>query len=369
MTERLKHDPRYQLVKREKISFSQAMAIRAIALVLSLIVCAIVIVMITKMNPFHVYAGIWDGALGTTRRMWITIRDSAILLCVSLAILPAFKMRFWNIGAEGQILVGALATAALMIYGKNLPSAVLFTLMPLCAILAGMLWGFIPAYFKANWNTNETLFTLMLNYIAMQLVAFAITFWENPKGSNSVGLINMPTKSGWIPNVFGNSYIFPVLIVLLLLVLIYIYINFSKQGYEIAVVGESENTAKYAGINVKKVILRTMMISGGISGIAGFLLVSGVGHTISTSLSGGRGFTAIIVAWLGKLNPFAMTFVAFFLIFMQKGSIQIATQFKLNESASDIITGIILFFILGCEFFIQYRFEKRHPSSQEAVKA
>ena len=149
---------------------------------------------------------------------------------------------------------------------------------------------------------------------------------------------------------------------------LYVYMQFSKQGYEIAVVGESENTAHYAGINVSRVIIRTMAISGGIGGLAGYLLATGVGHTISTGLAGGRGFTAIVVAWLGKLNPFAMLLVAFFLVFMEKGAIQIATQFNLNENASDILTGVILFFILGCEFFINYRIELRQHAREE-VKA
>ena len=369
MSSIIQKEPRYQLVKRERISFAKATLIRLIAILSSLIVCGLIIVALTGMNPLNVYLGIWDGAVGTSRRLWITLRDSAILLCVALAIMPAFKMKFWNIGAEGQVLIGALATAAVMIYGHALPTPLLYILMPLCSIVAAMLWGMIPAIFKAQYNTNETLFTLMLNYIAIQLVAFSIVFWESPKGSNTVGLINMKGKIGWLPSVGSNSYLFPILVVIALLLVVFVYMKYTKQGYEISVVGESENTARYAGINVKKVIIRTMMISGGICGIAGFLLVSGVGHTISTSISGGRGFTAIVVAWLGKLNPFAMTLVAFFLVFMQNGSIQIATTFKLNESASEILTGIILFFILGCEFFIQYRIERRKNVLEGGVKA
>ncbi len=360
-------EPRFHIVKRDQIGFVKACLIRLFAIVLSLIVCAIVIVALTGMNPFNVYLGLWDGAVGTSRRMWITFRDSAILLCIALAILPAFKMRFWNIGAEGQVLAGATATAAVMIYGATLPSWQLYTLMVVASVLAGVVWGLIPALFKAQWNTNETLFTLMLNYIATQFLAFCIVFWENPQGSNSVGLINTTTKAGWLPSVFDNSYLLPVLIVLGIMVVLYVYMQYTKQGYEIAVVGESENTARYAGINVKSVIVRTMAISGGICGVAGFLLVSGSAHSVSTTISGGRGFTAIVVAWLGKLKPLPMLLVAFFLVFMEKGSIQIATQFNLSESASEILTGIILFFILGCDFFINYRIERR--SKQEELKA
>ena len=243
----------------------------------------------------------------------------------------------------------------LMVNCSSLPNGVLLPLMLLAALAAGALWGLIPAFFKANWNTNETLFTLMMNYIAMQVVTFCVVFWENPAGSNSVGIVNASTKAGWLPALFGLNYGWNLVLVLSLTVLVYVYLRYSKQGYEIAYVGQSENTARYAGISVKKVILRTMAISGAMCGLAGFMLVSGASHTISTSTAGGRGFTAIIVAWLSKLNTFTMAFVSFFLVFLQKGASQIATQFNLNENASEIITGIILFFILGCEFFINYR--------------
>ena len=361
-------EPLFHVVKRDNPGFLRGAAVRLAAIVLALIVCAVIIVMLTGMNPISVYAALWDGAVGTSRRMWITLRDAAILLCIGFAVMPAFRMKFWNTGAEGQVLVGSLATAAVMIYGKALPSWAMYTLCPLAGIAAGIIWGVVPALFKAKWNTNETLFTLMLNYIATQLVAFCIIFWETPKGSNSVGLINMKGKIGWLPKVGGNDYLLPILIVLGLALILFVYMRYTKQGYEVSVVGESENTAHYAGINVGRVIVRTMAICGGIAGIAGYLLTAGVGHTISTGLAGGRGFTAIVVAWLGKLNPFAMMLVAFGLVFMEKGAIEIASQFNLNENASEILTGVILFFILGCEFFIKYRLEFR-KHEKEAVKA
>lgn len=353
-------EPFVHISKREDMPFAKAVMVRLIAVLLSLIVCAFVIFILTKLNPVEVYKAIFSGAVGTNRRLWATIRDSLILLCVAIGLTPAFKMRFWNIGAEGQILVGGCVTAAVMIYGgDSMSTGMMFTVMIIASIVAGMIWGLIPAIFKAIWNTNETLFTLMLNYVAMQIVTFCIVFWENPAGSNTVGIINSKTKLGWLPPLFGLTYGWNVVIVLILTVGMYIYLKYSKQGYEIAVVGESENTARYVGISVKKVIMRTMAISGAICGLAGFILVSGSSHTISTSTAGGRGFTAIIVAWLSKFNTFTMILVSFFLVFMQKGALQIASQFKLNENASDVITGIILFFILGSEFFINYRLQFR----------
>lgn len=299
----------------------------------------------------------------------MTIRDTLVLLCIAIGITPAFKMRFWNIGAEGQVLIGGVASAAMMIYlGDTLPAVILLPLMLVVSALAAMVWGLIPAFFKANWNTNETLFTLMMNYVAMQVITVCIIFWENPKGSNSVGTINSTTRGGWIPELFGLDYGWNLIIVLALTLAMFVYLKYSKQGYEIAVVGESENTARYAGINVKQVIMRTMALSGAICGIAGFIIVSGASHTISTSTAGGRGFTAIIVSWLSKFNPFAMILVSFFLVFMQKGAGQIASQFNLNENASDVITGIILFFILGCEFFINYRVGMRSRRERKAGK-
>ncbi|MCR4907882.1 MAG: ABC transporter permease [Lachnospiraceae bacterium] len=345
------------MTKRGSISRARAWGIRVAAVILSLIVCAIVIVVITKQNPIQVYAGIIDGAVGTKRRLWVTIRETIFLLIVAIGLTPAFKMKFWNIGAEGQILMGGAVSAALMIYlGKTLPNSVLLILIFVLSALAGMIWGLIPAYFKATYNTNETLFTLMLNYVAMQIVTFCIVYWENPPGSNTVGVINASNQGGWIPPLFG-TYGMCVILVTAVTVFIAIYMKSSKQGYEIAVVGESQNTARYAGINVKKVIIRTMMLSGAICGFAGALIVSGSSHTISTGTAGGRGFTAIIVAWMSQFNPVIMVVVSLFLAFMQQGAIQIASQFGLNENASDIITGIILFFLIGCEFFVNYKVE------------
>ena len=355
-----KKEPFARMIKRNHISAKKAWAIRLAAAALSLIVVAIVIVFITKQNPIQVYLGIIDGAVGSSRRIWVTIREMMVLLCIAVGLTPAFKMKFWNIGAEGQILMGGTAAAAMMIYfGDKMPNGVLLLVIFITSALAGMIWGVLPAIFKAYFNTNETLFTLMLNYVAMQIVTFCIVFWENPSGSNTVGIINAATRKGWFPTIFGNAYTLNVILVLAITALISVYMKYSKQGYEISVVGESQNTARYAGIDVKKVIIRTMLISGAVCGIAGSIIVSGASHTISTSTAGGRGFTAIIVAWMSKFNPWAMILVSGFLVFMQQGSIQIASQYGLNENASDIITGIILFFLIGCEFFINYKLEFR----------
>ena len=352
-------EPLIRIIKRDRSSFGYKVWVRAAAIILALVVDAIFIYSVTGLNPLSVYGVMLNGTFMTSIRVSWAMRELVTLLCIGIALAPAFKMRFWNIGAEGQVLMGGLATAMVMVKcGASLPTPVLFLVMFLTSVIAGGLWGFIPAVFKAYWNTNETLFTLMLNYVAMQVVTYCIVFWENPKGSNTVGIINQATQAGWLPELFGQKYGWNVLIVLILTVGMFIYLKYCKQGYEIAVVGESENTAKYAGIHVKKVIIRTMAISGAICGIAGFVIVSGASHTISTATAGGRGFTAIIVAWLSKFNTFIMVAVSFGIVFMNQGAVQIATQYGLNENASDVILGIILFFLIGAEFFINYRVKR-----------
>lgn len=348
--------PLVRITKRDSISTWYSWLVRIVGFALALAVSAIVIFAIIHLNPIKVYAAMFEGNFGSEKRMWVGLRDLAMLLCVGIGLAPAFKMRFWNIGAEGQILVGGLATAAVMIYlGKSMPTWMLLSISFTASLIVGALWGGIPAVFKAYYNTNETLFTLMMNYVAIQFTAYFVALWENPFGSNTVGIINQMTKAGWFPTLFDQKYMLNVMIVSALVFIMYAYLRYSKQGYEIAVVGESENTAKYIGINVKKTIIRTMMLSGALCGLAGFIAVAGASHTISTSTAGGRGFTAIIVAWLAQFNAFVMVFVAALLVFLEKGATQIASQYNLNDYVSQMITGIILFFILGSEFFIKYR--------------
>ena len=325
--------------------------------------------LLTGENPLQIYLAMIDGAFGTSRRIWVLLQNIAILLCVSLAVTPAFKMRFWNIGGEGQIMAGCLATAACMIVlGDKLPNWLLIAAMLVASLLAGGIWGLIPAFFKAKWNTNETLFTLMMNYVAIQLVAFFIIIWESPAGSGNVGIINQQSQAGWLPTIGTNRYMLNVLIVAVLTVLMYVYLKYTKHGYEISVVGESERTARYVGIKVERVIMRTMIISGALCGLAGFLLVAGTDHTITTTLSDNRGFTAVMVSWLAKFSPVFMVFASFLIVFLDRGASEIATDFGLNEAFGDILTGVILFFIIGCEFFITYQLHFRGRASKEAAE-
>ena len=274
-------------------------------------------------------------------------------------ILSTVSAEFW---LSPVLLLPVLVVVVLILMKK--PTIPTF----IAGIAAGAVWAVIPAIFKAKWNTNETLFTLMMNYVATQLVAYFIIVWESPKGSGKVGIINQSTEAGWLPQIGGYKYLLTILVVAVLTVLVYVYLNYSKHGYEISVVGESERTARYVGIKVGKVIVRTMLLSGALCGIAGVLLVSGTDHTITTTIAGGQGFTAVMVSWLAKFNPISMILTSFLLVFLDRGAGEISTAFGLNQSFADILSGIIIFFIIGCEFFITYRLSFRKPAKKEAAE-
>ena len=350
----------FHIVKRASLPWQKSVAVRAIAIISALIFSGIILVLLTGENPINIDLSMLDGAFGSAHRIWVLLQGIAILLCISLAVTPAFKMRFWNCGAEGQALVGGLATAAIMFFlGGKMPTPVLLIVMLIASILASIIWAVIPAVFKAIWNTNETLFTLMMNYIAIQLVSF---FLKTVVKSGS-GVLESMGEYG-LPRIADKEYLLNIIIVAVITVIVYIYLKKTKQGYEIAVVGESENTARYVGINVKKVIIRTLIVSGAICGIAGYLLVAGTSHTISENTVGGQGFTAIMVSWLAKFNPLYMVLTTFLIVFLDKGAGQLVSDFGISDAISDIMTGIILLFIIGCEFFLQYKLVKTNTGKE-----
>ena len=356
----------FHISKRDTLPLGKALLIRGGILLLALIFCGLITTLLTGQNPISVYGTILSGAFGSSRRIGVTARGVAILLGISLAVTPAFKMRIWNIGAEGQTLIGCLATTACMItMGDKIPNALLILVSLAAALLAGALWGFLPAFFKAKWNTNETLFTLMMNYVAMQLASYFIIIWEVPKGAGKIGIINQDSHAGWLPTV-GNEYLLPILIVALMTGFMFIYLQYSKHGYEIAVVGESQRTASYAGIKVDRVIIRTMILSGSLCAMMGFLMTSGIDHTLTTTIVDSRGFTAVMVSWMSKFNPFIMIAASLLLVTMDRGASEVSSTLGLNHSFADILTGIILFFIIATEFFITYKVTLRKSSKKEA---
>ena len=306
---------------------------------------------------------VFVGNFATTNRIIRLLQNTALLLLISLAVTPAFKMKFWNIGAEGQVLMGGLMSVVMIKYlGGKVDNSLLIILMLIMAILGGAVWAVIPALFKAKWNTNETLFTLMMNYIATGLISICIAVWVT-SGSQVLGVL----KYGRFPKIGGYNYILNIIIVAIITVVVSIYLKFSKHGYELSVVGESQNTAKYIGISVPKVIIRTMLLSGALSGIAGWLLVAGTSHTISTTSAGGMGFTAILVAWLAGLNPVAMVFTSLLVQFFNIGAEYAGSNFGFGTAFPEIITSVFFFVVIASEFFVNYNI-KLNPAFAEKLK-
>ena len=366
------HEPMFHIVKRSSAPFYLSVPVRIGAIILAFLACTLIVVLITGRNPGEFFKAMLDGALGlntkTSRRLWMFIYKTAILLGVSIAITPAFKMKFWNIGANGQALIGALSTAAVMFYfGGKVPTGLLWVFMLAASLVSGMIWAVLPAIFKAKWNTNETLFTLMMNYIVVQAVETCITIWA-PNGSGKL----QPMTDYALPKLGESTgsgkWLLSIIVIAVVTALMFVYLRYSKHGYEISVVGESRNTALYIGINVKKVIIRTMLLSGAICGLVGFLIVGGVDCTVSpTDTIGSIGFTAILVSWMAKFNPLIMVLTSALISFLEVGTTQVATKFKIDGSISDIVTAVVLLFVVGCEFFINYKIMFRH-SSKEVVQ-
>lgn len=345
-------EPFIRMVKRDSISGQKAWTIRGVAFLLSLVTGGLLILALGN-NPISVYKAMVTGSWGSATVIRETIKNAVPLLISAIGISFAFKMKFWNIGAEGQILVGAIAAGAFGFFTATIfPKLPLVILMILAGAIAGGLYGLLPAVCKAKWGTNETLFTLMLNYIALALVKYLMNGpWKAP--GSSFPKMPMLVQGARLQRILGVHWGW--ILALVLVVVSYIYFNKTKQGYEISVVGESNNTARYAGINVSKVFIRTMFISGALCGLVGMLQFAGADFTITEGTAGGVGFTAITVAWLAKMNPYGMLIVSLFIAMLEKGSNTIQTMFKIPASASDLLIGIILFFMLGCEFFISYR--------------
>lgn len=356
-------EPLFHITKRSNMSMGRAIAIRAVAILASIIVMSLLMVLLAKENPLTLLSSMFDGAFGNSLRVWILFSDTAILLGISLALTPAFKMKFWNCGGEGQVMMGSLVAAMAMLFiGDAVSFPLLIAITVVMSILIGAVWGLIPAIFKAKWNTNETLFTLMMNYIAIQCVTYFLKLFGNAQGN----LEPMPKFA--IPKIFGGSYFLNIALIATICAIMYVYLRFSKQGYEIAVVGESERTAKYIGINVPRVIIRTMIISGALCGLIGFLLVANGSCSVTTTIAGGRGFTAILVSWLGKFNPLYMVMTSFLVVFLQRGTSFMGETYRLDTSIADIFIGVVLLFIIGCEFFINYKINFRKAKKDKEVE-
>lgn len=352
------HEPVAHLVKRVDMDRKKAWLIRLIAFALSILACAIITTAITKKDMGFFFKNFFGGTFSTPRRVWGLFHETALLLLVALAVTPCFKMRFWNIGGEGQILMGALGCAVVINFmGGKSSDAGTIILSLVVAMVFGALWSMLPAIFKARWNTNETLLTLMMNYIAVCLTEYFI------KSVASTGTGTLTFTKGVVGSIGDNEFILKIIIAAVITILMYIYLRFSKHGYELTVVGESENTARYIGINSKKVIIRTLILCGIIAGITGFLLVSATNLDLNSKYTvNGRGFTGVLISWLAKFNPFAMVLTSFLVVFVQKGAAEVSTYARLGSSFPSMLAGVFFFFIIASEFFINYKimFNKKY---------
>lgn len=323
-----------------------------VAIGLAMIITSVIIAVMGH-NPLNVYYSMLEGCLGTSHRIKQTIITAIPLVVTAVGIGIAFRMKFWNIGAEGQILMGGCFATFAALYFKNLPAIVLLPTMILLSAIGGGIWALIPAILKAKFNTNETIVTLMMNYIALKWVVFLqYGPWKDPNAMGFPKIANF-TDNAILPKLFGVHIGW--LIALILVVVIYYFINHTKIGYEIQVLGESENTAKYAGMNVRKIILVAMMMSGAICGLTGMIQASAVNNTLTMDLTAGVGYTAIIIAWLSNLKTPWMVVVSILFAILIQGASYIQTVYQIPQAAAEVIQGIILFCILGSQFFINYK--------------
>lgn len=341
----------FRMAKRVHISKRKSIAIRLSSVFFALLLSSFFIGLMGH-APLKVYSSMIKGAFGSKYRIIETLKIAIPIIITSIGIMIAFKMKFWNIGGEGQILMGALFATYIALNFDYLPKFLVLILMFIAGFIGGGLWGLIPAILKVKFSTNETIITLMLNYIAIKFITYLqYGPWKDPKAMGFPKIESF-SQVAILPKVFGlhMGWIIAVVIVLTISVLM----KYSKWGYNIAIIGESEDTARYSGINIKKTVLFSIFVSGGICGIVGFIEASAVNQTLTPLLSSGYGFTAIITTWLSGLLPSIIIPVSILFAAMVKGGAFIQTAFQIPSSAANVLQSMILFFVIGSEFFIKY---------------
>ncbi len=355
--------PTIQVSKRDLLNTRKNIRYYTLAILAALFIGGLFIA-INGVNPIAYFATVATGCFNNTIYLRGFIRLIIPLIITSLGVAASFKMHFWNIGGNGQFIVGAITAATVgLAFNDALPRWLTLLLMAIAGAVGGGLFGLVPALCKIKFGTSETLLTLMFNYIAFYFLTYLKNLMFYRKLSDT-GEVFRPDfrqipESAWLYELkFGRLSIdISLFIALLLVALFFVYFKYSKQGYEASVVGDSQNTARYAGMNVKGIVLRTMFISSAVIGLAGMLQVSGsaTNHTLGDGISGDVGWTGIIVAWLAKLNPIAIFIVSILMGILQKGTAVAETVYHISSAASDILQGIILFSVLAADFFINYK--------------
>lgn len=335
-----------------------------LAAVAAALLASAVIMAIIGYNPLDIYGKIISGSLGSAYRFRETVNKTIPLVVLSLGIAIAFRMKFWNIGAEGQFYLGAFGAALVALSFPSLPAVILLPFMFVVAFLFGGMWALVPAVLKSRFSTSESLVTLMLNYIALKWISYLqYGPWKDPAANGFPKIATFATGA-ILPKVFGIHAGW--IISLVLVVIMYVLFSKTKLGYEIDVLGESEATARYAGMSVTRITIVAIMISGGLCGVAGMMQASAIEHSLSEQLSGGLGFTAVITTWLARLSPPVIVVVSFLFSMLLQGGSFLQSSLKIPSSVADILQGIIIFFVLGSEFFVRYRFAR--SAGKEAGK-
>lgn len=332
------------------------------AVLLALLASAAFLAMAGK-SPVAVLSAMLGGAFGSKYGLSETLVRSVPLILAGLGIALAARMQLWNVGAEGQIYMGAFAAAGVALTWGDLPSAVVLPLMAVAGMVAGGLWAFLPGLARAYLGTNETITTLLLNYVAINWVSYLVYGpWKDPKGFN-FPLTAMFQKNAWLPTLWGRVHI-GLLVALLAAALLWVVVSRTRWGYEIKVVGESPKAARYAHISIAKNILAVMFTAGALAGLAGMLEVSGLIHRLQRDVSPGYGYTAIIVAYLAKRNPLAIVPVAFLFGGLQAGGYSVQTM-GVPLATAYMIQGMILFAVLAAEMLTrnQIRFSRRKEAA------
>lgn len=307
-------------------------------------------------NPLQAYGTIFTGAFASVDGLTGTLVKAIPLILCGLGVAIAFRTLLWNIGAEGQLFMGAFAAAGVALFLlPNAPPIVLIPVMLLAGFLAGALWGFIPGVLKALLGVNEIITSLMLNYVAILWVDYLIYGpWKDPQGWGFPG--TAPFPAALFPRIPGTRVHLGLILGILAAGLLAFALQRTRWGYETRVIGENQRAARYAGIDLVKNILLVMLISGGLAGLAGASELCGLSTPrLQMGLSPGYGYTAIIVAWLSRLNPWAILLVAFLFAGLLVGGDRVQIAMHLPRATAYILQGIILFAVLGGEIFVRYR--------------
>lgn len=360
---KINKDPLIKISKRQNLALGYKLLLTIGAILLSLVLGGILLACLGY-NPVDFYVQMILGNFKNSSYLKLMVRVLIPLLITSLGVSLAFKMRFWNIGAEGQFIVGALiAMTFSLLIGDSLPSPLGAIIIVLLGTLGGGLYALFVAVLKVKFGTNETLMTLMLNYVALYIASYTLKTDFYAVQGQGVPAFKVIAESLWLTEINIGKFSFDtaLFVAVALVVIMFVYFKQSKQGYELNVVGDSPNTAKYAGMKVKWIIVRTMFLSGAIIGMAGALKLCGssAGHTFSANITGGVGWTSIIVAWLAKLNPIGILIASLLMSILERGCAFARTSLGISESMSDVLQGIILFTVLASDFFINYKISFR----------